>query len=329
MPCRKPLPMYLHKFNRTKNGLRHTELKKPKNMGDYDTIYTPCGKCLDCRLKQSLEVGIRCQHELALCKNEGMFLTITVDDEHMQEIFPRKNLQRKPIQLFNKKLRRKYKGVYPLGGKYPIRILYSAEYGETTGRPYYHAIIFNFKFDDLKLLNKSKSSGEQLYTSEKAQELWPYGQITIGEANSKTGQYVGGYVAKGYHQLQSGALRNKKKPFIQFPNRPALGVEWFNKHKSNMMQKGFVWKTNKNSNARYGQNPSKVKLPKRYNKEYAKYDPAHYNEIIDNRIEQAIKEEQFKYKGLSAYKDKILKTKEKLRDYETSKRNLERRGSGL
>ena len=88
------------------------------------------------------------------------------------------------IQLFLKKLRKKYN----------IRYFCAGEYGEKTARPHYHLILYGWKPTDLKSIYKKRCNG--YFTSPEMEKMWGNGQIQIAQAVPETYRYVAGYVTK-------------------------------------------------------------------------------------------------------------------------------------
>lgn len=76
-----------------------------------------------------------------------------------------------------------------------VRYFHCGEYGEETGRPHYHCLLFNFDFHD-KVYFKSNSSGDRLYTSALLSKLWPFGHHFIGAVTFESAAYVARYVMK-------------------------------------------------------------------------------------------------------------------------------------
>lgn len=94
-------------------------------------VQVPCGKCLECRIQHARDWADRCVIEAKQYKY-NYFVTLTYDDAHLPE---RNSLNPKDLQLFLKRLRKRFKGV-------KIRFLASGEYGSSF-RPHYHLILFN------------------------------------------------------------------------------------------------------------------------------------------------------------------------------------------
>lgn len=77
----------------------------------------------------------------------------------------------------------------------PIRYFVCGEYGDTNGRPHYHAIIFGYDWPD-KRRHSSGSRGDALYTSKKLDEQWSHGACYIGNVSPDSCGYVARYVMK-------------------------------------------------------------------------------------------------------------------------------------
>lgn len=237
MTCFSPMKMYWT-GNYTDNGKKEYTFVASKGYADV-SVEVPCGKCLGCIQDRRRDMSMRMNDEASMYER-NCFITLTVDEEHMEEVFPDRNLSKRPFQLFMKRLRKECKGdYYPrpswYTGKnwnaYPIRAVYCGEYGETFGRPHYHAVLFNFDFADKKLLYNGDNP---LYTSEQLQSLWPYGFSTIGEVTFGSCAYVCGYVLKKTNRLedyvdkQTGLIREPE--FIVFPRGFGLGRPWYEKN---------------------------------------------------------------------------------------------------
>lgn len=89
----------------------------------------PCGKCIACRVNHSVEWSIRLSLEAKQWQHVA-FVTLTYSDEFLPN-----QLDKKALQLFFKRLRRNLDDRF-------IRYFSCGEYGDTTHRPHYHAIIF-------------------------------------------------------------------------------------------------------------------------------------------------------------------------------------------
>lgn len=146
--------------------------------------------------------------------SSAAFITLT----YHPKFVPDKGVVKRHFQLFMKRLRKK-------SGK-RLRYYAVGEYGSKTGRPHYHAIIFNFQGDE-KFLSSiwSTSRGE------------PFGIVHIGKVNEASIRYTTKYC------IQSSSHTNKKleRPFSLMSRGYGLGahylsdamVNWHRVHSAN------------------------------------------------------------------------------------------------
>lgn len=107
-------------------------------------IEVGCNECANCRNSRLNDIVQRMQFE-ALCYNSTpLFLVLTYDNKHVPE-----KLLYRDIQLFNKRLRHKYKYTFFCSG----------EHG--THRPHWHMMLFSdwkdFNYKDIEALQKEFS----------------------------------------------------------------------------------------------------------------------------------------------------------------------------
>ncbi len=167
--------------------------EKSKNI-----IQIKCGKCDECRKEKMFEMINRIKKELAIRKN-AFFLTLTYDEEH------KKNLNKRDMQLFLKRYRKKQQFKY----------FYVGELGETTKRPHYHCIIFGELPKDLKECKVKTKNGYTQYESKEIQKIWSYGLIKISKMTMPLIFYITKYMLKN----------NKENEFIcSWSRKPPIGV---------------------------------------------------------------------------------------------------------
>lgn len=205
-------------------------------------IQVPCGQCLECRIQQTRQWADRCVLEAKKYKH-NYFVTLTYDDEHLP---PNGSLCLRDVQLFLKRLRRKFK-------KTKIRVVYSGEYGDASLRPHYHLLLFNLPLRDcsnvfqmydrdkkryVNYLRPSKSSIELFY-SRTIYDLWTdadtvqhLGNISVGKVNYDTAAYVSQYVQKKCNPKMAETYRKLHlvPEFLHMSNRPGIGADYFEDH---------------------------------------------------------------------------------------------------
>jgi len=185
-------------------------------------LRVPCGKCQQCLKQRANEWAMRCQHEMAMHK-QNSFITLTYDETNVRSTSEQ---LRDDIQKFFKKFRKNVKK--------KIRYIYSVEYGSQTLRPHFHAIIFGHNFPNQELVRKTKK-GYPLFTSDQLKKLWSYGHHSIGEANVKTAYYIASYALKK-HSAVNETTGEIVSDYMRCSKRPAIGLEYLRKHKKQLVQ---------------------------------------------------------------------------------------------
>lgn len=147
----------------------------------YASVTVPCGRCPGCLLAQARVLAIRSYHESTLHRCNS-FLTLTYADEHLPSDG---KVSLDVMQRFWKRLRRR-KDVPK------IRYLCCGEYGDLTGRPHYHALVFGADFMD----SRSRLWTDDQYIHPMLQDVWGLGMVTHAPLNFARCAYVAGYVTK-------------------------------------------------------------------------------------------------------------------------------------
>lgn len=227
-----------------------------------EPVLLPCKHCLLCTRAYRRMWAYRLSAEARTC-GESMYLTLTVDDEHMQHVFPDRKLVHRPFQLFLKRLRKKlstgysYEFVPPrtsvdLVGRLPrtmerrfykrdrIKYYMCGEYGDLFGRPHYHACIFGARFPDAYFAKKV--NGNAYYMSPTLSDLWPYGEMTFfSDVTPSSASYVAGYVDKKIdnqywrveHFLETGEWQVDEAPeYVRMSQ--GIGLDYFNRYNKSL-----------------------------------------------------------------------------------------------
>lgn len=266
MACYYPITAY-----RLDNGqISFNEKGKTKTQ-----LTLPCGRCVGCRLERSRQWAIRCMHESQMHK-DNCFVTLTYNDEHYQP-----GLNYAHFQKFIRRLRKKT-------GK-NIRYYMAGEYGETYGRPHFHACLFGYRPDDLELF-RQLPSGSNLYVSKKLADYWSnpdgisYGYVSIGDVTFESAAYVARYIMK--KQLgknssdkyacddRTGELIPISPEFNRMSLKPGIGRAWLDKYKSDVYPNGTCVV-----------NGMKIKPPKYYDKFYEQLEPLDYERLQYERVD--------------------------------------------
>lgn len=268
MPCYSPLKGY--------------RAKKPNASGRYSLVFNrslgfsdlpvdvPCGQCIGCRLERSRQWAIRITHEASLYSN-NCFVTLTFDPQHLPADG---SLNVVTFQNFMKRLRKEF-------GE-GIRFFHCGEYGETFGRPHYHACLMNFDFPDRVLWKEV--NGFKLYTSDILSRIWGQGFCSVGDVTFESAAYVARYITKKvtgplaashYERidLETGEIINLKPEYTTMSRRPGIGHAWFEKYRSDVFPGDFVV-----------MNAKKIKPPKYYSNKFELFDENAFKRVRINRV---------------------------------------------
>jgi hypothetical protein len=275
MPCYKPMEGFRSR-DVTKNGKHKITFSRKNALADgISPMLLPCGQCVGCRLERSRQWAVRCMHEASLYDN-NCFITLTFSDQYLPSDM---SLDVREFQLFMKRLRKRF-------GE-GIRFYHCGEYGEVYGRPHYHAILFNFDFEDKYVW--SVNNGHRLYRSPSLEEVWPYGHSSIGTVTFESAAYVARYVMKKvtgddaeehykWTDPNTGEVFDRKPEYTTMSRRPGIAKKWYDQFKDDVYPSDFVVVNGK-----------KVKPPKYYDYLYEHEYPSDLEKIKKGRKANAKK----------------------------------------
>ena len=193
-----------------------------------EEVTLPCGQCMLCRISHARMWAVRLEHEAQLHKH-AYFLTLTYDPKHVPVLENGlQTLHYKDIQGFLKKLRDRIKPV-------KIRFYCAGEYGDRSGRPHYHLIIFGYDFPDKIPFGDQKK--KRLWLSQMVLELWEYGYHLLAPISFEAMCYVAGYVQKKYKGSKEGKedhYLGREPERAVMSRRPGIGHDWIMKYKSDV-----------------------------------------------------------------------------------------------
>lgn len=177
-----------------------------------DPIPIPCGQCAACRMDFAHELSVRAVLE-AQFSTYAFFATLTYSNRCLpiSKFTGEAVLIKEELVRFVKRLRRRIK----------CRVLACGEYGDDTGRPHFHLVIYTD--EDLR----DHQDGVNVFHSKVIAECWPFGMHEISLADAGCMSYVAGYVLK---KCQMEADDDKFKPFRMLPRRPGLGMHYLDCH---------------------------------------------------------------------------------------------------
>lgn len=227
MGCVRPLHGYVGRV-RNPSGKRSVVFNVAEGFKDRP-VTVPCGQCIGCRLEYSRQWAVRCMHE-ASCHEENVFITLTYDDAHLPAFG---SLDRGAFPRFMKRLRKANDGKR-------VRYFHCGEYGDRSGRPHYHALLFGHDFSDK--VPWSSRGDHVVYRSPELERLWPFGLSEIGSVSFESAAYVARYVTKkvtGDEEMvaahysdvdgATGELVKKVVEYCTMSRRPGIGAGWLEK----------------------------------------------------------------------------------------------------
>ena len=169
-------------------------------------VFVPCRKCVECVQVYSNNWAVRCMLE-AKSHSENCFITLTYDEQHVPE-----SVSVREMQLFLKRLRKAL-------GKKKIRYFCCGEYGEKSGRPHYHLILFGVSFSADRQYLKQDRRGNVIFTSPTLSRLWKNGFHSIGDLTFDSAKYCAKY-------MQKFNVNEKRKSFTIQSRKPAIGYQY-------------------------------------------------------------------------------------------------------
>lgn len=248
----------------------------------------PCGQCKQCRLSQARNWAVRCQHELQMHPNGGIFLTLTYSPENLPAYG---NLDKTAVPQFMADLRR-YTGVSG------IKYYHCGEYGTKLSRPHYHVLIFGWRPSDN--VKRVRRGIYPLFTSSLIEELWPYGYCPFGELTFESAAYTARYATKKitgkkakehYERIDplTGEVIYLQPEYATMSNQGGIGRSWLEKYFDEVYPSDSVLV-----------NGHLVQPPRFYDKILKERDPALFDMVKENRLVK--------------YKDKPIMTVDQLAD---------------
>lgn len=264
MPCYRPVTVWKPDDG---GSISFRELKNHRE------IQIPCGKCIGCRIEIVDAWAFRCMAEAAMHRHNH-FLTLTYDDENLPVD---ESLNHRDWQLFAKLLRKK-------AG--PFRFFMCGEYGDSTKRPHYHALLFGLDIPDLRKSNSVFAKCD-VYTSEIVGSCWKKGHHSIGTVTHESARYCAQYATKRVSEelaqerfawvTRYGETLVREQPYGRMSLKPGIGAEWLNKYKTQVSNHGAVY-----------ENQYAKKVPRYFCKLMEDIAPEEFEKMQFNRTEKAL-----------------------------------------
>lgn len=163
-------------------------------------------------------------HEASL-HDENWFLTLTYSDDELPVNRELPSLCPPHLQKFFKRLRK---------AAFSHRYFACGEYGDRTGRPHYHAVMFGLSIPDL--VKFTRRNGHDLFKSETLTRIWGHGDVVVGAVTPESIAYTARYCLK---KLEGRPLdwyvdRGQYPEFVRMSRCPGIGRDWFLKFRSDV-----------------------------------------------------------------------------------------------
>lgn len=178
----------------------------------------PCGKCMCCRIdiQKKLVDRMFCAY---YSHPTSAFVTFTYDDKHLFYPFEgslNPSLSKDDVHLYLDNIRHRLKNT-------DFEYFICGEYGDSFGRPHYHALFFGLDY--------------QLYKNF-FENSWKKGSVKVLPCDSKCFRYVSKYVTKdGFYNDSQYFDYGLTPPFHTYSR--GLGVSQFISHQDEICKNGF------------------------------------------------------------------------------------------
>lgn len=271
---------------------------------EFPPFQIPCGKCIACRLENARQTAVRCVHEASMYEKNS-FITLTYSEENLKsdrliyadfqkfikdlryhefqklldQQFPDTPQKQQRIlwSQLSKELRK------DLYDKIQIGVFVTGEYGDRGKRPHWHAIIFNWRPDDLHY-KSDNHRGDKVYNSATLERLWPHGFCEIGSVTFESAGYVARYASKKLVHGRDGT--HNYTPISRRSCKKAIGKKWIETYWEDIFKQGELILPN----------GAKSGIPRYYEKWFKKEHPEmwrHYvTHIKPKIIERAQRKEE-------------------------------------
>lgn len=192
----------------------------------------PCGQCMPCRYNKRREWTNRLMLE-SLCHPYNVFFTLTYDDANLPGTG---SLVPDHLQLWLKRFRLR---VYPN----LVRFFAVGEYGDKSGRPHYHGVMFNQRGCEHVFTRYPDASRRCCSICELFTDSWGKGNVFLGRFELHSAEYICGYVVKKMTRNDDERLLGRHPEFSRMSRDPGIGVNAMWDVASTMLQYGLDERT--------------------------------------------------------------------------------------
>ena len=193
-------------------------------------ISLSCGKCENCRKKQSSEWAFRMKKEIEYWPESDvfpLFITLTYDDEHLPVNDGKVSLRHVDYTNFVKMIRQQLRRDY--GKVIKLSIIGCGEYGDRSGRPHYHCVVHGIPITWRKGLPGIIKVIE---------EKWRFGFSYVKPCNGTVAGYVTKYSVKNLNKSRDCYRALGVEPPFRCYSQ-GIGLRYFECNQERIRREGF------------------------------------------------------------------------------------------
>lgn len=228
------------------------------------------------------------------------FLTLTYDDLNLPK---NGSLDKTHFQKFMKRLRKEHGG--------SLRYFMCGEYGDSTERPHYHAILYGCDFND-RTKHSTGAKGDQIWKSKNLDRIWGLGHCYIGSVTPESCGYVSRYIMKKitgdmaqdhYARINSttGEWYLLTPEYVNMSLKPGIGKNFYDHFKNDLYPSDTAISKGK-----------QMPVPKYYDRQLEKENPVLLEELKEKRKTRALKDKANNTPERLAVRKEILQSKTKM-----------------
>lgn len=183
--------------------------EKPYRQGSQEF---PCYVCLPCRInRKRLWTGRLLLEQMQ--HDDSCFITLTFDEDHIASDF---SLHPEDLRNWLKRLR-------SLLAPVVVRFFAVGEYGDISGRPHYHVVLFGFRPVDHVSPQLQKKLHRRCTCA--VCRSWLFGDVDVGNLTPESAAYTAGYLMKYMTKKWDERLEGRHPEFTRMSLRPGIGAD--------------------------------------------------------------------------------------------------------